>query len=35
MGQTDAFITFLTKVPVLDPAMRPTAAEVLQDPWFQ
>ena len=32
---TDALVTFLRKVLVLDPALRPTAAEVLKDPWFQ
>ncbi|KAH7924444.1 kinase-like protein [Leucogyrophana mollusca] len=31
----DALITLLRKVLVLDPMARPTAAEVLQDPWFQ
>ncbi len=32
---TDALIMFLRKVLVLDPAKRPTAAEVSQDPWLQ
>jgi len=31
---TDALVTFLRGVLVVDPALRPTAAEVLQDPWF-
>ena len=33
-ASTDALITFLGRVLVLDPALRPTAAEVLEDPWF-
>jgi hypothetical protein len=33
-ADTDALITLLKKVLVLDPASRPIAAEVLQDPWF-
>ena len=33
-ASTDALITFLRKILVLDPALRPTAAEVLQDSWF-
>jgi serine/threonine protein kinase len=32
---TDALIAFLRKVLVLDPASRPTATEILQDPWFK
>jgi len=32
---TDALVTFLRKVLVLDPALRPTSADVLQDPWFR
>lgn len=30
----DALIALLRKVLVLDPTMRPTATEVLQNPWF-
>ena len=33
-ASTDALITFLRRVLVLNPALRPTVAEVLQDPWF-
>ncbi|KAF8956779.1 kinase-like protein [Flammula alnicola] len=33
-ADTDALITLLRKVLVLDPALRPMAAEVVQDPWF-
>ena len=32
-ASTDALIT-LRKILVLDPALRPTTAEVLQDSWF-
>lgn len=32
--ETDALIALLRKVLVADPAARPTAAEVAQDPWF-
>lgn len=32
---TDALIAFLRKVFVLDPTSRPTATELLQDPWFK
>ena len=32
-ASTDALITFLRRVLVLNPALRPTAAEVLEDPW--
>ena len=31
----ESLVTLLRKVLVLDPAMRPTAAEILRDPWFQ
>ena len=34
-ADTDALITLLRKVLVLDPAERLTAPEVLRDPWFQ
>jgi len=34
-ASTDALIALLRKVLVLDPALRPTAVVVLQDPWFQ
>ena len=34
-ADTDALITLLRKVLILDPAERPTAPEVLRDPWFQ
>jgi len=33
-ASTDALVTLLRKILVLDPALRPTAAKVLQDPWF-
>lgn len=33
-ASADALVVFLRKVLVLDPASRPTATEVLQDPWF-
>jgi serine/threonine-protein kinase SRPK3 len=33
-ADTDALIMLLRKILVLDPAARPTAAEVLQEPWF-
>ncbi|KAF8972588.1 kinase-like protein [Flammula alnicola] len=33
-ADTDALIALLRKVLVLDPTARPTAAEILQDPWL-
>jgi len=31
---TDELVALLRKILVLDPALRPMAAEVLRDPWF-
>ena len=33
-ASVDGLVNLLKKVLVLDPALRPTAAQVLQDPWF-
>ena len=33
-SDASSLITFLRKILVLDPALRPTTAEVLQDSWF-
>ena len=33
--ETDVLIAFLRKLLALDPALRPTATEMLQDPWFE
>lgn len=34
LENADAIVALLKRVLVLDPAARPTAPEVLQDPWF-
>ena len=33
-ASVDGLVNLLKKVLVLDPASRPTAAQVLRDPWF-
>lgn len=33
--QANAFHSFITSLLVLDPAKRPTAADVLKHPWLQ
>lgn len=34
LEDADAFFSLLRRMLILDPAARPTASEILQDPWF-